>query len=241
MVVVPAIDLLGGKCVRLHQGRYEDVTVYDADPVARARAFKAAGATRLHVVDLEGAKAGACVQMEAVSAIAEAFGPGVQAGGGVRSREAALSYFRAGADRVVLGTLAARDPDLALALCRENPSRVIVAVDAKDGMVATAGWTSVSSVRAVDLALRFKGVSPFGVLYTDIARDGTKQGPNVPATAALARDTGLPVIASGGIGALDHVRELARHEGIDAAIVGRALYDGVFSLEEAIAAAAGLS
>ena len=237
MVIVPAIDLLGGKAVRLHQGKYDEVTVYDEDPVARARAFRAAGAERLHVVDLEGAKEGRCVQLDVVRAICLAFGPGVQAGGGVRSRDAALGYFEAGAERVVLGTFAASDPELVRRLCDEHPHRVIVAVDAKDGMVATKGWTHVSELRAVDLASSFRASPLFGVLYTDIARDGTKVGPNVAATADLAAQSGLRVIASGGIGTLADLLELARHPGIDAAIVGRALYDGVFTLQQALAAA----
>jgi phosphoribosylformimino-5-aminoimidazole carboxamide ribotide isomerase len=234
MVIVPAIDLLDGKAVRLHKGNYDEVTVYDADPVARARAFRAAGAERLHVVDLEGSKAGRCVQIELVRAIAHAFGPGVQAGGGVRSREAAESYLRAGAERVVLGTFAASDPHLVRELCDAHPQRVIVAVDAKDGMVATSGWTTVSTISAIDLAASFKGSPIFGVLYTDISRDGTKTGPNVEATARLARETGLSVIASGGIGSLDHLRELRKHAGIGAVIVGRAIYDRVFTVEEAL-------
>ncbi len=236
MVIVPAIDLLNGKAVRLHQGKYDEVTIYDADPVSRARAFRAAGATRLHVVDLEGAKAGRCVQIELVRAIAREFGDGVQAGGGVRSPEAAESYFDAGAQRVVLGTFAASDPTLVVALAKARPNQVIVAVDAKDGMVATSGWTTLSTMSAIDLAACFKDVSVFGVLYTDIARDGTRAGPNVSATARLALESGLPVIASGGIGSLDDLRELAQHPGIEAAIVGRAIYDGVFTLEEALAA-----
>ncbi len=234
MVIVPAIDLLGGKAVRLHKGNYDEVTVYDDDPVARARAFRQAGATRLHVVDLEGSKAGRCVQIEIVRAIAAAFGAGVQAGGGVRSRQAAESYLEAGADRVVLGTFAASDPDLVRGLAETHPKRVIVAVDAKDGMVATSGWTSLSAITAIDLAASFKGSPIFGVLYTDISRDGTKSGPNVEATARLARETGLSVIASGGIGSLDHLRELATHPGIDSVIVGRAIYDNVFTVEDAL-------
>ncbi len=237
MVIVPAIDLLGGKAVRLHKGNYDEVTVYDDDPVARALAFRAAGASRLHVVDLEGSRAGHCEQLELVRAIAEAFGPGVQAGGGVRSRQAAESYLRAGAERVVLGTFAASDPELVRGLCAAHPMQVIVAVDAKDGMVATSGWTSVSTISAIDLAASFTGSPIFGVLYTDISRDGTKTGPNVEATARLARETRMSVIASGGIGSLDHLRELKKHPGIDAVIVGRAIYDRVFSVEQALAVA----
>jgi phosphoribosylformimino-5-aminoimidazole carboxamide ribotide isomerase len=239
MVIIPAIDLLGGKAVRLHKGNYDAVTVFDDDPVARARAFKDAGAERLHVVDLEGARAGKCVQMSVVRAIAAAFGPGVQAGGGVRSVAAAESYFEAGAERVVLGTFAASDPSLVRGLCEKYPRRVIVAVDAKDGMVATKGWTDVSELRAIDLAASFRDVPVFAVLYTDIARDGTRVGPNVEMTARLANESGLSVIASGGVGSLDDLRELAKHPGIDAAIVGRAIYDGVFSVEQALAAVRG--
>jgi len=234
--VIPAIDLLGGRAVRLHQGRYDEVTVYDEDPVARAKAFRAAGASRLHVVDLEGAKAGRCVQMEMVRAIAEAFGPGVQAGGGVRSREAAESYFAAGAERVVLGTVAAGDPEMVRGLCFHNPSRVIIAVDAKDGIVATKGWTELSTVTAVDLALRFEDVPIAAILYTDISRDGTRLGPNVEATARLAEETGMPVIASGGVSSLDDLRALALYPRIEGAIIGRAIYDGVFTVQQAIAA-----
>ncbi len=236
MLIVPAIDLLGGKVVRLHRGSYDEVTVFDTDPVARAKRFRAEGAERLHVVDLDGARAGRCVQEDVIRAIVTAFGAGVQVGGGVRTREATGGYFACGAERVVLGTAALRDRQMVRALCNDFPERVIVAVDAKGGMVATDGWTSVSETRAVDLARAFSDVSVGAILYTDVARDGTRSGPDVVQTAALARETGLSVIASGGIGSLDDLRELAKHPGVDAAIVGRAIYDGVFTLAEAITA-----
>jgi phosphoribosylformimino-5-aminoimidazole carboxamide ribotide isomerase len=236
MLVVPAIDLLHGQAVRLHQGRYDQVTVYDADPAARARSFRGK-APRLHVVDLEGAKAGHAVQADAVRAIVAAFGPGVQIGGGVRTRAALESYLALGVERVVLGTAAVEHTELVLELVRAHPGVSLVAVDAKDGWVATSGWTEVSTVTAIDLARRFAAAPIAGVLYTDVARDGTKSGPNVEMTARLARDAGVSVIASGGVGTLDHLRALAAHPGIDAAIVGRALYDSVFTLENAIAAA----
>ncbi|HEY2368646.1 MAG TPA: 1-(5-phosphoribosyl)-5-[(5-phosphoribosylamino)methylideneamino]imidazole-4-carboxamide isomerase [Polyangiaceae bacterium] len=237
MLIVPAIDLLGGKVVRLHRGSYDEVTVFDTDPVARAKRFRAEGAERLHVVDLDGARAGRCVQEDVIRAIVLAFGAGVQVGGGVRTRGAADGYFACGAERVVLGTAALRDREMVRALCKDFPKRVIVAVDAKGGMVATDGWTSVSETRAVDLARAFSDVAVGAILYTDVARDGTRSGPDVARTAALARETGLSVIASGGIGSLDDLRELAKHPGVDAAIVGRAIYDEVFTLTEAIAAA----
>ena len=236
MNVIPAIDLLNGQAVRLHQGRYDEVTVYDADPPARARAWRGK-VPRLHVVDLEGAKAGHAVQKETVKAIMAAFGGGVQIGGGVRTREAFESYLALGAERVVLGTAAIRDPEMVRALARDYPNTVILAVDAKDGMVATDGWTSVSQVSATDLARSFADLPIAAVLYTDVARDGTRIGPNVAMTAALARDSGVSVIASGGVGTLDHLRDLAKHPGIHAAIVGRAIYDGSITLDDAIVAA----
>jgi phosphoribosylformimino-5-aminoimidazole carboxamide ribotide isomerase len=226
--------LLGGKVVRLHKGSYDEVTVYDDDPVGRARRFKDEGAQRLHVVDLDGARAGRCVQHDVIAEIVSAFGPNVQVGGGVRSREAFESYVACGAARVVLGTAALRDTALVQKLCTNYPHRVIVAVDAKGGMVATDGWTSVSETRAVDLARAFADVPISAILYTDVARDGTRTGPDVVLTASLAKETGLSVIASGGIGSLDDLRALAAHVGIDAAIVGRAIYDDVFTLAQAI-------
>jgi phosphoribosylformimino-5-aminoimidazole carboxamide ribotide isomerase len=236
MLIMPAIDLLDGKVVRLHKGSYDDVTVFDTNPVARAKRFRAEGAELLHVVDLDGARAGRCVQEDVIRAIVAAFGAGVQVGGGVRTREAANGYFACGAERVVLGTAALREREMVRALCKEFPSRVVVAVDAKGGMVATDGWTSVSETRAVDLARSFSDVAVSAILYTDIARDGTRSGPDIAQTATLARETGLHVIASGGIGSLDDLRELAKHPGIEAAIVGRAIYDGVFTVADAIAA-----
>jgi phosphoribosylformimino-5-aminoimidazole carboxamide ribotide isomerase len=233
MLVLPAIDLLGGKAVRLHQGRYDEVTVYDDDPPARARRFREHFA-RLHVVDLEGAKAGNAVQSELVRAIVAAFGPGVQVGGGVRTREAFESYLALGVDRVVLGSAAVSNLELARALAKEHPGKVIIAVDAKDGMVATDGWTKVSNVSAIELASRFDDLTLGGILYTDVARDGTRIGPNVEATAKLAASTRAEVIASGGVGTLDHLRELAARN-IRAAIVGRALYDGSIRVEDAAA------
>ncbi len=238
MLVLPAIDLLGGKAVRLHQGRYEDATVYDDDPPARARAFRGK-VPRLHVVDLEGAKAGHAVQVEAVRAIVAAFGPGVQVGGGVRTREALESYLALGVDRVVVGSAAINDPALVHALAAAHPGRIILAVDAKDGMVATEGWTSVSAKSVAELARDFAGAPLAELLYTDVLRDGTQVGPNVEMTAALAREASVPVLASGGVGTLAHLRALAAHPGISGAIVGRAIYEGSFTLDDAVVAARG--
>jgi phosphoribosylformimino-5-aminoimidazole carboxamide ribotide isomerase len=236
VIVVPAIDLLGGNAVRLRQGRYDDVTVYDEDPAGRARGWRGK-VPLLHVVDLEGAKAGAPVQRAAVGAILQAFEGDVQVGGGVRTRESFAAYRALGAARVVLGSAAVSDPDLVRALATEEPGRVVIAVDARDGYVAIDGWTQATRVRAVDLVRAMADVPLAGVLYTDVARDGTGVGPNIEATAELAALTQVPVIASGGVGSLDHLRALAAR-GVAACIVGRALYEGAFTLEEAVEAAA---
>ena len=238
MRILPAIDLLDGKAVRLHQGRYEDATVYDDDPVAVARRFRAT-VDALHVVDLEGAKAGTPVQRERVRAVVEAFAPGmVQVGGGVRSREALEAYLALGAKRVVLGTAAVKNPELVRELARAHPGVVVLAVDAKNGFVATDGWTETSSITAIDLVRALADVPIGAVLYTDVARDGTGTGPNVEATRALAESSPFPVIASGGVGTLAHLRALATIANVESAVVGRALYDGSLTLADAVTAAA---
>jgi phosphoribosylformimino-5-aminoimidazole carboxamide ribotide isomerase len=238
MRILPAIDLLGGKAVRLHQGRYDEATIYDDDPPAVARRFRAT-VSAMHVVDLEGAKAGAPVQRERVRAIVEAFAGGwVQVGGGVRSREALEAYLALGAKRVVLGTAAVKDPELVRELARAHPGVVVLAVDAKNGFVATDGWTEVSTISAADLVRALADVPIGAVLYTDVARDGTGVGPNVEATRALAGASPFPVIASGGVGTIAHLVALAGIPNVESAVVGRALYDGSMGLEEAVAAAA---
>jgi phosphoribosylformimino-5-aminoimidazole carboxamide ribotide isomerase len=235
VIVVPAIDLLGGKAVRLREGRYDAVTVFDEDPPARARAWRGK-ATWLHVVDLEGALAGEPVQREMVRSIVEAFGPGVQIGGGVRTRDSFEAYRALGASRLVLGSAAVKDGALVRAIAGEHPAEVILAVDARDGLVAVEGWTQATNVRAIDLVRSFADSPLAGVLYTDVARDGTRAGPNVEATAEIAACTPFPVIASGGVGSLDDLRALSAR-GIAACIVGRALYEEVFTLDQAIEAA----
>jgi phosphoribosylformimino-5-aminoimidazole carboxamide ribotide isomerase len=237
VIVIPAIDVLGGKAVRLHQGRYDAATIYDDDPAARARTWSGL-VPWLHVVDLEGARDGLPVQRDVVRGIAEAFGAGVQVGGGVRTRETFEGYLALGAARVVLGSAAIKDAELVRALAFERPNVVVLAVDARDGFVAIDGWTQATRVAATDLVGAFADVPLAGVLYTDVARDGTRAGPNIDATAALASHTRVPVIASGGVGSLDDLRALAAR-GIAACIVGRALYDGTFSLQDAIEAGRG--
>jgi phosphoribosylformimino-5-aminoimidazole carboxamide ribotide isomerase len=242
MQVIPSIDLWQGNVVRLRQGRYDEVTVYSDDPIALAQSWRGTAA-RLHIVDLAGAKEGRAVQTDLIRQIVDSFGPGVQIGGGVRSIETLHAYFALGVERVVLGTAAVSDPELVRSAARAYPDRVILALDAKAGFVATRGWVDVSEHRAADLARSFRADGIAAVLYTDIERDGTEVGPNVAATAELASDSGLPVIASGGVGTLEHLRQLGRKSReIDGAIVGavlgRALHERRFSLPEAIAAAA---
>lgn len=237
MEVIPAIDLLEGKAVRLLKGRYEDVTVYHDNPPVLAAGW-AGRVKRLHVVDLEGARVGEAVQRDLVTRLVKSFGSGVQVGGGVRSFEALKSYFDLGVERVVLGTAALRQPELVERAAEAYPGRVIIAVDARDGKVATAGWLDQSERLASDLVRELSKHALAAALYTDIDRDGTEVGPNIEATARLGRETGVPVIASGGVGTLAHLTALARAgSGIVGAIVGRALHENRFSLDDAVAAA----
>ncbi len=239
MLVLPAIDLLGGKAVRLKQGRYEDPTIYSDDPPAVARGFRAF-TDRLHVVDLEGAKAGKPIQSDMIRAIArENAGGMLQIGGGVRTREALEGYLGLGARRVVLGTAAVKDPELVRTLAAAHPGVVVIAVDAKDGFVATEGWTEVSRLSASDVVLALAGAPIAAVLYTDVARDGMGAGPNIAATATLAARSPFPVIASGGVATKAQLTALAAVPNVESAVVGRALYDGSLTVAEAIEAARG--
>ncbi|MFC1641213.1 1-(5-phosphoribosyl)-5-[(5-phosphoribosylamino)methylideneamino]imidazole-4-carboxamide isomerase [Myxococcota bacterium] len=234
MDLIPAIDLLDGRAVRLRQGWYDQVTIYHDDPVDLARQWQGR-ARRLHVVDLEGARAGRPVQKDWVQAVVRAFGAGVQVGGGIRSLATLREYLALGVDRVVLGTAAIREPELVCRAAEEHPHRVILAVDARDGQVAVEGWLEQSTRQAIDLVRQFASLPLAAVLYTDIERDGTQVGPNVAQTALLARSAGLPVIASGGVGTLAHLVALRNEPEISAVIVGRALHEGCFTLEEAVA------
>jgi phosphoribosylformimino-5-aminoimidazole carboxamide ribotide isomerase len=245
MQIIPSIDLWQGQVVRLRQGRYDQVTVYGEDPVAVARGWRGAAA-RLHVVDLAGAQSGQAVQTELIRRIVDAFGAGVQVGGGVRSLETLHGYFALGVERVVLGTAAVADPELIRVASSSYPGRVVVALDARGGFVASRGWVEVSAQRAVDLAQSYQSLPIAALLYTDIERDGTEVGPNIPATATLAKASGLDVLASGGVGTLDHVRQLARASRdvggkIRGVVLGRALHEQRFSLAAASEAAAAES
>ncbi len=239
MTVYPAIDLRGGRCVRLLRGAFERETVYGDDPVAVARGFVAAGARWLHVVDLDGARAGRPVQAALVAAICAAVDVPVQVGGGLRDAAAVAAVLAAGASRVVLGTVAVEDPELAHALCDAHPGRVALGLDARDGRLRVAGWTEGSELTPAALAARAAALGAVAVIYTDVGRDGTEEGPDLEGTRAVARAAGVPVIASGGIGSVDHVRAVARlaADGVAGVIVGRALYTGAVRLADVLAAA----
>ena len=234
MELIPAIDLLDGKVVRLHQGRYDEVTVYDDDPVAMAGRFEAAGAKRLHVVDLEGARRGEPAHVSVIQGILRETSLLVQVGGGVRNEDVAAAWIDAGAARVVLGTIIVKAPSAARAICERFPGGVVMALDARDGNVAVEGWQEQSERDVVELAREVDGWGIGAILFTNIHRDGTREGPDVEATAALQAQVKTTVIASGGIGTLDHLRAL-QASGVRAAVCGRALYSGAFTLSEAYA------
>jgi phosphoribosylformimino-5-aminoimidazole carboxamide ribotide isomerase len=238
LIIFPAIDLKGGQVVRLAEGDMDRVTVYADDPAAQAERFAAAGAEWIHVVDLDGAFAGESVNGIAVRRIVNGFRGNVQLGGGIRSRDAIERWFDYGVVRAVIGTAALNDPDLVKGAARDFPGRIVVAVDARDGMVATKGWADVSDVPVIDLARRFEDAGVAALLFTDVGRDGMLRGVNVEATVALADTQSLPVIASGGLAGMEDIVALKPHTGIEGVITGRAIYDGRIDLAEAIKAAA---
>ena len=236
MEVIPAIDLRGGRCVRLYQGNFSRETIYSEDPLAVARQWQEQGASRLHLVDLDGAAKGDLVHLDIIAAIVAQSGIRVQVGGGVRTSSTAEKLLSLGVERVVIGTAAVRNPDLVRQLCQDGGSpRVVVALDARDGLVAVQGWLEKTSVTAVELGKRMAELGVERLLYTDISRDGTLSEPNFSANTELVESTGLAILASGGISSLDHITELAKI-GAEGVIVGRALYTGDLELPAAIAA-----
>ena len=237
MIVIPAIDLMRGKAVRLAQGQAQRATEYHDDPPALAEAFGRAGAKLVHVVDLDGAFAGTSAHLELLARIVErgaAAGAKIQTGGGIRDAEGVTRLLRAGAERVVVGTLAVREPDLVAALCREHPGRIVVAADSRAGKVAVDGWTAQSQQTPQALAAAAQSWGAAAVLYTDVDRDGMRTGPAVEATRALQDAVEIDVLASGGVGSLADLDACAA-AGIRGVVFGRALYEGVFTLEEALA------
>ncbi len=237
MILYPAIDLKDGQCVRLLRGEMAEATVFSDDPGGQARRFAEAGFEWIHVVDLNGAFAGRPVNGVAVKAIRDAVKIPIQLGGGIRDRATIDHWLSRGVDRVILGTVALRDPELIKSACRDHPGRVAVGIDARDGRVAVEGWAETSDMLATDLAAGFEDAGAAAIIYTDISRDGAMQGPNVQATAALARQITTPVIASGGVSNHDDLAALKAEEdaGIEGVICGRALYDGRIETDTALA------
>ncbi|MEL7198464.1 MAG: 1-(5-phosphoribosyl)-5-[(5-phosphoribosylamino)methylideneamino]imidazole-4-carboxamide isomerase [Pseudomonadota bacterium] len=242
MIIFPAIDLKAGEVVRLAEGDMDRATVYGDNPAAQATLFAEAGAEYLHVVDLDGSFAGEGRNVDAVKAIIGAFPGHVQLGGGIRDAAGVEGWFNLGISRVVMGSAALKNPDFVRDMAREWEGGIVVAVDAKDGMVATEGWAEVSDVPVVDLARRFEDAGVAALLFTDIGRDGLLKGVNIDATLDLAQRVDIPVIASGGVKGIDdiHVLSVNAHTGIEGVITGRALYEGKLDLAAAIAVGAGV-
>ncbi len=243
MIVIPAIDIRGGKCVRLRQGRPEFETVFSDDPVQMAQKWVAEGARFLHVVDLDGAFEKRPVNVSAVKSIVEKAGVPVQVGGGIRNAEHIRMLLDMGAERVILGTEALVHPDRVGEASARHPGRIAVGIDARKGWVAVEGWVKTTRVRAVDLAARFEGAQLSALIFTDILRDGMQSGPNIEAIQAFARATSTPVIASGGVSSLEDIRSLLSlgPDGVTGVITGKALYSNSLNLKEAIRLAGGSS
>ena len=236
MEIIPAIDLKDGRCVRLFQGDFNQETVFSDDPLATARSWQEQGGHRLHLVDLDGAVQGKPVHLEVIASIIQALDIPVQVGGGIRDLASADAWLTAGVDRVVIGTAAVRDPGMVREICRKHGNqRVVVSVDAKDGLVALHGWRETSSVTVLDLAGQMAQIGVARLLYTDITRDGALTGPDLATNARLAFETGLAIQASGGVSSLEDIESLLP-AGVEGVVVGRALYTGAVSLAEAVAA-----
>jgi len=237
MIVIPAIDLKEGCCVRLEQGLMERDTVFNDNPAAQALEWQRQGAELLHIVDLDGAFAGEPKNRAAIEAIVKAIDIPTQLGGGIRDLATVEAYLSLGLSRVILGTAAQRNPELVKEACAKFPGRIVVGIDAKNGMVAVQGWAEVTGISAVDLARKFEGYGVAAIIYTDIARDGMLQGPNLEATKALAEAISIPVIASGGVSTLKDIENLMAIEqyGVTGVITGKAVYTGAIRLAEAIA------
>jgi len=236
MLIIPAIDLKDGQCVRLRQGVMEDTTVFSDDPLEMATKWVGEGARRLHLVDLNGAFEGKPVNAECVNEITKTF-PNlpVQIGGGIRDIKIANTYIEAGVSYLIIGTMAVTHPEFISELCREFPGRIIVGLDANNGLVATDGWAKQTDINVVELSKKYEQDGVSSIVYTDIARDGMMQGVNVKATADLAKETTIPIIASGGITNLDDIAALLKnaHHGIIGAITGRAIYEGMLDFNDA--------
>ncbi len=236
MIIIPAIDLKEGKCVRLEQGLMDKDTVFSDNPAAQARVWQDQGAELLHIVDLDGAFAGQPKNRDAIETILKAITIPAQLGGGIRDIATIEAYLSLGLSRVIIGTAAQRNPELVREACSKFPGQIVVGIDAKNGMVAVQGWAELTDITAVDLAGKFEGFGVSAIIYTDISRDGMLQGPNLEATKALAEAVSIPVIASGGVSSLKDIENLMAIEasGVTGVITGKAVYTGAIKLNEAI-------
>ncbi|MBW2311790.1 MAG: 1-(5-phosphoribosyl)-5-[(5-phosphoribosylamino)methylideneamino]imidazole-4-carboxamide isomerase [Deltaproteobacteria bacterium] len=233
MLIIPAVDIKGGKCVRLEQGAMDRETVFSEHPEQMALQWERKGAKKLHLVDLDGAVAGRPVNKKAIQGITERLSIPVELGGGIRSLDAIEEYIDLGIHEVIIGSAAYKDPDLVRAACERFPGRIVVGIDARDEHVAVQGWTESTNVSAVEMAKGFEGVGVTSLIYTDIARDGMKSGPNIESIKSFVRATSLPVIAAGGISSVKDIEELVglQGDGLRGIIIGRALYDGIINLK----------
>ena len=239
MLVIPAIDLKDGKCVRLLQGKRDAVTVYSNDPADTAKRWESYGAKLLHIVDLDGAFSGNQKNLDAIMQIRKSVKVVLQVGGGIRDSGNLLRLFSAGIDRVIIGTAAVEDPEFLTYSCNKYPGRVLTGIDAKEGMVAIKGWEEITSITARELAKRLEMIGVAGIVYTDIKRDGMLSGPNIEATREMVENSGIPVIASGGISCMEDIKSLMKIKDLWGAITGKAIYSGALDLREAIRFAAG--
>ena len=234
MLVIPAIDLKDGRCVRLLQGKKDAVTTYSNDPASMARTWESSGAKLLHIVDLDGAFSGSQKNFDAVVKIRKAVKIPLQVGGGIRNLGNVLNLFSAGIDRIIIGTAAIEDPEFLTYLCSTYPGRVLIGIDAKKGMVAIKGWEEVTSFTARDLAKRLEMAGAAGIIYTDISRDGMMTGPNIEATREMVENVTIPVIASGGVSNMEDIKNLRKIKDLWGVITGKAIYSGSLNLKEAI-------
>ena len=235
MIVIPAIDLKNGKCVRLREGKMEEETIFSENPISTAGSWFSQGAEILHIVDLDGAVEGKPMNQEIIfSIVAEFPEKRIQIGGGIRSFESASEYLNEGIERVIMGTSAVEEPDMLKDFCTKFPNRLVLGIDALDGVVKTQGWLKGSGISPTELVKKFEDDPIAAIIFTDISKDGMMKGPNIEATSDLANQTKIPVIASGGVSTLDHITQLADHQNISGVICGRALYEKAFTYTEVL-------
>jgi phosphoribosylformimino-5-aminoimidazole carboxamide ribotide isomerase len=234
MLIIPAIDIKQGRCVRLQQGNMDLETKYSDNPLEIAKKWESFGAQLIHIVDLDGAFKKQIVNHETIKKITENINTPIQVGGGIRNEDTVEMYFDLGVNRVIIGSEALYNPDFVFKICEKYPGRVVVGIDAKDGMVAVEGWSEISSVSAVELAKQYQSKGVAAIIFTDIRRDGMQTGPNIEATNALAQAVDIPVIASGGVSSIEDIKELLKYKEIFGVVTGRALYEGKLDLKEAI-------